>query len=166
VLVIKAPTAVLNPSIDLGMIEQARADDPASASSEWDAEFRLDLSSFLDDASIEAAIEHGRPLELPPREGTRYSSFVDMSGGRHDTCCISIVHKDGERLIADVVRGRQGDPAAAAREFCDLAKQYHCGTIAGDNYAAEWVAGAIRDCGCDYQIAEDDRAVAGHLLAF
>jgi hypothetical protein len=90
----------------------------------------------LDDASIEAAIEHGRPLELPPREGTRYYSFVDMSGGRHDTCCISIVHKDGERLIADVVRGRQGDPAAAAREFCDLAKQYRCGTIAGDNYAA------------------------------
>jgi hypothetical protein len=150
VLVIKAPSMVLNPTLDAALIDQARADDPGSALSEWDAEFRTDLSSFLDDASIDAAIEHGRPLELPPRESFAYHAFADMSGGRHDACCIGIVHRDGDRLIADVVRGRKGAPAAAAREFASLARDYGCRRIVGDNYSAEWVAGAFREAGCEY----------------
>src|SRR5262249_51543987 len=132
VLVIRAPSTMLNPMLDVGMIAQARADDPSAALAEWDAEFRGDLSTFLADASIDAAVDHGRPLELPPREGISYSSFADMSGGRHDACCIGIVHKEGDRIVADVVRGRKGDPAAAAREFASLARDYGCRKIIGD----------------------------------
>ena len=36
------------------------------------------------------------------------------------------------------------------REFVDLAKQYHCSTIWGDNYGAEWVAGSYREAGAEY----------------
>ena len=42
-----------------------RAADPVAALAEWDAEFRTDIGAFLDDASIDAAVDHGRPLELP-----------------------------------------------------------------------------------------------------
>jgi hypothetical protein len=150
VLVIKAGSTVFNPTLDAALIEQACADDPASALSEWGAEFRVDLSSFLDDASIDAAIHHGRPMELPPRDKIVYHAFADMSGGRHDACCIGIVHREGERIIADVIRGRKGAPAAAAREFAALAREYGCQRITGDNYSAEWVAAAFRDAGCEY----------------
>jgi hypothetical protein len=72
VLVVKGRTQLFNPTIDSRVIAQAKRDDPASALAEWDAEFRSDLSQFLDDDTIDAAIDHGRPLELPPREGLAY----------------------------------------------------------------------------------------------
>ena len=63
-----------NPSIDAAI-----SDDPEGARSEWEATFRADLAAFLDDATVEAAVEHSRPLELPPRADHRYFAFVDPS---------------------------------------------------------------------------------------
>src|SRR5262249_43240619 len=144
VLVIKAPTTTLNPTIDTSVIDRARESDPASALSEWDAEWRADLSSFLDDASIDAAVEHGRPLELPPQKGTTaYKAFVDPSGGRHDAFTICIAHMDGERIVADLVRGRSGDPQPIVAEYSALCREYGIGQVTGDNYAASWVETAF-----------------------
>jgi hypothetical protein len=150
VLVVQGPTLTFNPIYDEADIARKRAADPQGAVAEWDAEFRSDLAAFLDDASIDAAIDRGRPAELPVREDTGYHAFVDMSGGRHDACCICILHREGERIIADVIRGRHGSPAAAAVEFAELAKQYGCLRIVGDNYSAEWVATAFENSGCQY----------------
>ena len=55
--------------------------DPTAARSEWDAQFRADLIGFLDDELIEQAIDHGRPLELPPRAGVFYKAYVDARVG-------------------------------------------------------------------------------------
>src|SRR5438876_3828882 len=78
-----------------------------------------------------------------------------MSGGRHDLSTIAIVHFEGEgdarRYVVDLVRGRKGDPRAAVKEFVELAKGYHCSTITGDNYSAEWCAGAYREAGATYR---------------
>jgi hypothetical protein len=90
------------------------------------------------------------PPELPVREDAAYSAFVDMSGGRHDASCIGIVHREGDRVIADVIRGRHGNPAAAVAEFSTLARQYACHQITGDNYSADWVATAFENAGCQY----------------
>jgi hypothetical protein len=154
VLVVQGASRVFNPTLSDAVIAAQRAADPAAAGAEWDAEFRDDLSSFLDDQSIDAAVDHGRPLELPPREGVVYFCFVDMSGGRHDLSTIAIVHAEGEgderRYVADVIRGRKGDPHAAVQEFVELAKCYRCSTVTGDNYAAEWVAGAFREARAEY----------------
>jgi hypothetical protein len=103
VLVIQAPSRLLNPTLDESVVVAARDADAFAATSEWLGEFRADISGYLDDATIEAAIDHGRPLELPPREGCRYSAFVDASGGRGDAYTIAIAHKEGERVIADAV---------------------------------------------------------------
>ena len=155
VLVVRGASKVFNPSLSDAVLAAQRAADPTGAGAEWDADFRNDIGAFLDDASIDAAVEHGRPLELRPREGMVYFCFVDMGGGRHDPSAIAIVHAEGEgdarRYVADVVRGRKGDPAAAVREFVELAKQYRCSVIVGDNYAAEWVAGAFREAGREYR---------------
>ena len=84
VLVVRGASKVFNPTLSDATIAAQRAADPTGSAAEWDAVFRDDLSSFLDDQSIDAAVDHGRPLELPPREGVLYHTFVDMGGGRHD----------------------------------------------------------------------------------
>ena len=93
-LVVQGPSATFNPTLSASVVAQAHADDPQAAASEWQAEFRGDLSAFLSDELIDAAIEHGRPLELPPRSKCRYAAFVDPSGGRHDAFTLCIGHKE------------------------------------------------------------------------
>jgi hypothetical protein len=105
-LVIQAPSRLLNPTLDASTIASAEDADAFAARSEWLGEFRNDIASYLDDVTLEAAIEHGRPLELPPRAHHRYTAFCDASGGRSDAYTLSLSHREGERVIVDVVRGR------------------------------------------------------------
>jgi hypothetical protein len=166
VLVVQGPTATFDPLIDTSVVDRARRDDPTSALAEWDAEFRSDLSQFLDDETIDKAVDHGRPLELPPRAGIEYYGFVDASAGRHDPFCIGIVHAeavdgiadatsgrfasgdeiDVKRLVADVIRGRRPpfDPATVAKEFAALARDYGIDRVTGDQYAGQWVPAAFK----------------------
>ena len=120
VLVIKGATIAFNPGIDTGAIERARESDPTAALSEWDAEFRQDLSAFLSDELIDGAVDHGRPLELPPREGIVYRVFGDVSAGRSDATAICIGHVEDQIVVIDVVRGRPAphNPADAITELC------------------------------------------------
>jgi hypothetical protein len=161
VLVVQAASEVLNPTLDLGMIERAKAADPEAAEAEWRGGFRNDISAFLDDQTIEQAIEHGRPLELPPRSGIGYRCFVDPSGGRGDAYTIAISHKDSERIVVDLVRGRHPplgetsfDPQATTEEFAALARRYNCYSVVGDNFSAEWCQSAWRKFGVSYNRSE------------
>ena len=153
ILVVSGPTTLFNPTVDRRLIATARQEDPEAARAEWDAEFRSDLAALLDDATIDAAIEHARPLELPPAADHRYFAFADASAGRHDAFCLCIGHKLDNRFIADVVLGRKPpfDPTEVAREFAALAREYRCGEVVGDNFAGEWVAQAFRAAGVDYR---------------
>ena len=157
-LVVQGSSKMFNPTLSSATIAAQRAADPTGAGAEWDAVFRDDIGAFLDDRSIDAAIDFARPLELPPRVGVIYRVFVDMGGGRHDRSTIAIMHAvgdgDGRHYVVDVLRGLAGDPHAAMREFVVLAKQYGCSTITGDNYGAEWVAGACREAGAEYQASK------------
>lgn len=161
VLVVRGGTTDFNQTIDVSIIERARESDPTSATTEWDGEFRADIGQFLDDNSIDAAIEYGRPLELPPQEGILYRAFTDASAGRHDAFCLGIAHREGERIIADVVRGVKPpfDPASVAAEFAKLAKEYRCWRVTGDNFSGEWVAQAFRAAGVEYDRAERPKSV-------
>jgi hypothetical protein len=157
VLVIQAPSMALNPTIDEAIIAQARAEDPASAASEWDGSFRTDLQSLLADDVIERAIDHDRPLELARQPDIRYRAFVDASAGRHDASTITIGHVigdgDSKSFIADVVRARASphNPNEAAKDHAALARSYGITEVVGDNYAGEWVSQAFRDAGIGYK---------------
>ena len=153
VLVIQAPTEALNPTINAKIIERARKSDPEAALAEWDAQFRSDLCALLDDGSIDAAVDHSRPIELPPRPEHQYVAFVDASAGRRDHFTIGIGHREGETFVADVIRGAAPpfDPKQVAVEFTKLARSYRCDAVVGDNYAGEWVASAFRDAGVAYR---------------
>jgi hypothetical protein len=152
-LVVAGPSTLFNPTLSKELIAKAHELDAEAARSEWDGEFRSDLSGFLDDQSIDDAIDHARPLELPPRDNIDYWCFADMSGGRADfsACCLS--HLEGERVVVDVIRGRPGDPGAATEEYAVLAKQYRCTRITGDNYGADLVSGPYRELGMEYAVS-------------
>jgi hypothetical protein len=152
VLVVQGPSTAFNPSLDARIVERAMANDPEAARSEWLGEFRRDISAFLDDALIEAAVDQTRPLELPPRPDLSYRCFVDASAGRHDAFCAAVAHREGERVVVDAVRGRRPpfDPSAVAAEYAALARDYGCSTVTGDNFSGEWVAQAFRDAGVAY----------------
>jgi hypothetical protein len=156
ILVVQGNTRTFNPTLDEKVIALQRAADPTAATSEWGAEFRSDISSFLDDASIDAAVEYSRPLELPPvRElfGSLFKAFTDSSGGvGADAYTLSICHKDGQQYVCDLVRGTKGkfDPKSVTEEYAALCKEYGISSVTGDAYASQWVQAAWRECSINY----------------
>ena len=158
-LVVQGPSSLFNSSLDLGMIERATAADPEAAESEWGGGFRGDINAFLSDDVIERAIDHARPLELPPRN-LRYTAFFDPSGGRHDAFTLCIGHKEGESFVADVVRGTRApfDPVEVTRSYATLLKDYRLSKAFGDGYSAEWVVSAFKDCGIRFERADKNKS--------
>jgi hypothetical protein len=153
VLVVAGDSVTFNPTLDVRRINKARQDDPEAALAEWDGLFRSDISAFLDDAMIDAAIDTQRPLELAPRSGITYKGFADPSGGRHDQFVLCIGHKNKDRYIVDCLRGAAPpfDPAHVTAEFASLLRSYKLGKVTGDNFSAEWVVSAFADHGITYE---------------
>ena len=141
ILVVQGASTRFNPNLTQSAIDAAIADDPEAARAEWEAEFRSDLTAFLDEATIEAAVDHSRPLELPPMEVVRqYSAFVDPSGGRHDAFAICIGHNlagPSNMFVADVIRAVRPpfDPQAVVADYAALLKEYRVTTVVGDNFS-------------------------------
>jgi hypothetical protein len=153
VLVVQGESRTFNPTLAAEIVAAAERDDPEAARSEWFAEFRSDLAALLDDDVIDASIDYSRPLELPPRSGTKYHAFTDASAGRHDAFTICVGHVEDQCFVADLIPGHKPplDPGAVAAEFASLAKSYGCRKIVGDAFAGEWVAGAFKDAGLSYE---------------
>jgi hypothetical protein len=162
VLVIQAGGPVLNPTISAAFIERARAEDPVAARSEWDAQFREDISQWLADELIEAAREGrtGGKKKAPV-------AFVDMSGGRHDASALGIAHAEGEssdrappRLVLDVLEHVRAphEPSVVVEGFCRILKDYKISKVVGDRYGAEWVSSAFKKLGISYESSELDKS--------
>ena len=80
-LFIKAPSIALNPTLDQAYIDKELADDPEGARAEWLAEFRSDISAFIDRDMIVRCIPDQSRHELPPMSDVQYFGFCDPSGG-------------------------------------------------------------------------------------
>jgi hypothetical protein len=106
VLVIQAPSLALNPTLDPEIIEKAMEDDPAVARAEWMAEWRDDVSGFVDADAVAACVSPGT-RELPPVRGVRYFGFVDPSGGSSDSMTMAVAHREADRVVVDLVRERR-----------------------------------------------------------
>ena len=164
VLVVQGASRLFNPTLDQTIITSAKNSDPEAARSEWDAEFRSDISSFLNDEAIEKVIDYARSLEIPPRNGIQYAAGVDPSGGRHDHFCICVGHCEGlgagSYYVADVVRGRAPpfDPQSVAEEYAALLKAYKVHSVTGDNYSAEFVSSAFVKQGITYNRSEMNKS--------
>lgn len=155
VLVIQADSRTMNPSLPQSVVDRAYAEDPASAAAEYGAQFRSDVESFLQGEWIDRSIETG-VSELPPVQGVDYFAFADPSGGASDSFTLGIAHREGDRRILDVCRGRRPpfDPKAVVADYATILKRYGLTRVIGDRYAGEWVPSAFREHGISYDPAE------------
>jgi hypothetical protein len=160
-LVVQGSTLQFNQTLDEAAIAAQRAADPAASASEWDGTFRSDSEAYLSEELIEAAIDYGRPLELPPLRHPypHYKAFCDASGGTgHDSYTLAIAHKDADHYRVDLVRGsppgKPFDPYALTAEYAKLLNEYRIRSVTGDRYGAEWVTNAWSKAGISYRPAD------------
>ncbi len=160
VLVWQAPSLDMNITLNRAEVTRALERDPESASAEWLAQFRIDVANFIAAEAYDAAVDRGRPLELPVQVGRSYVGFVDPSGGASDAMTVAIAHLEGERAVLDVVREAPApfNPESVTRDYAALLKSYGVTQVTGDRYSAEWVAAAFAKHGVTYQVAEQSRS--------
>uniref|UniRef100_A0A7C5AK97 Terminase n=1 Tax=Desulfobacca acetoxidans TaxID=60893 RepID=A0A7C5AK97_9BACT len=139
VLVWQAPTLTMNPTLDPDLIARDLEADPEAARSEWEAEFRSDLETFLPLEALQSVVIPGRH-ELPPQAGVHYTAFVDPSGGRGDAAALAIAHIEGEKVVLDLARRWPAphNPQAVIEEMARVLKVYGIRRVVGDRYAGEW----------------------------
>jgi hypothetical protein len=152
VLVVSGSSIKFNPTLSAAAIDRALASDPEANRAEWEASFRTDLAQFLADELIDQAIDHSRPLELPPRRGVKYFAFCDASAGRHGAFTLCVAHREHDRVICDVLRGAKPpfDPQHIVQDFSQLAQDYGLKQVSGDNFSGDWVVSAFADGGLKY----------------
>jgi hypothetical protein len=166
VLVWRAPTRTMNPTVPQSVIDAAMEADPASAAAEYLAQFRTDVETFVSRDVVEAAVIQRRH-ELPRIEGIRYHAFVDPSGGSSDSMTLAIAHidfstvgKSGTRVIVDAIRERRApfSPDDVVKEFSDTLKSYGVGKVVGDRYASEWPRERFRVHEIEYRVADKTKS--------
>jgi hypothetical protein len=142
VLVWKAATKTMNPSVPASVIDEAYERDPSAASAEYGAEFRSDVESFVSREAVEACIEKGR-YELPPINGVIYSAFLDAAGGSgSDSMTLCVTHRQQETVVVDALREEKPpfSPDAIVQDFAKLLRSYQILNVTADRFAGAWVA--------------------------
>ena len=160
VLVIQASSLQLNPTLDPAEIALEREADPAAAVSEWDGQFRADLSTYVSIELIESAVDQGVYVR-PPRPEHQYVGFVDSATGvGSDSFAAGIAHKEGELIVLDVAYEKMPpfSPAAAVADVAALFKAYGVMQATGDKFGAGFTIEMFHQHGIEYVYSELDRS--------
>jgi len=159
VLIWKAPTRAMNPTVSRRLIDDALVEDEAAARAEYLAEFRTDVESFLTREVLDAAIVRGRQ-SLPPGRRVPYVAFCDPSGGAQDAMTLAVAHQE-ERTgqvvaVLDHLSARTPpfSPAQVVEEFCATLAAYDVTSVTGDRYGGEWPREQFRKHGVSYTPSE------------
>jgi hypothetical protein len=74
---------------------------------------------------------------------------------------LAIGHREGERIIVDLVRSRppRFNPEATTAEYADLLQSaYSIREVRGDKFSGDWASNAFAKFGIDYQRAEKPKS--------
>jgi hypothetical protein len=141
VLVWRAPTPVMNPTIPIDLIDAEMEKDRSAASSEWYAEWRSAIEGILDPDLLKAAAV--LPGTLSYQNYTVYQAFCDPSGGRVDAFTLAIGHYDFEKSKYTIDRldawPAPFNPSEVVSEAAAILRRYRCNRVKGDRYSAAWV---------------------------
>jgi len=152
VLVWKAETRTMNPTITEKTVASAYRRDPVGAAANYGAEFRSDAEGYVSREVVEVAVVKGR-YELAPHEGQSYFAFTDPSGGRADAFTIAISHHQDGVAVLDAIRCRRPpfSPEAICEDFSKLLRHYGISTVEGDRYAGDWPIEGFSKFGIQYR---------------
>ncbi len=158
-LVWRATTRAMNPTVAQQVIDAATEVDPASAASEYGAEFRSDIEGFVTREAVEACVALG-VRERPPASGERYISFCDPSGGSADSMVCAVGHTDGDVLVVDAIREIRSpfDPESAVEEIAQLLALYNVSKTTGDRYSGQWCAQSFEKRSIKYEHSEQNKS--------
>ena len=140
ILVWRAPSRFMNPLIGQDVVDKAMSEDPEAARSEWEGEFRSDISSYVSPEVIDGVTARGCH-QRSPLDGILYSSFCDMAGGSgQDSATLGIAHKEGGKAVLDCLREVHPpfSPEETVKEFSETLKRYKCDRVKGDRWAGDW----------------------------
>ncbi len=160
-LVARAATVKLNPSIDQDFLADAFEDDPVAANSEYNAEWRDDISAFIAGEIVDRVTVANR-TEIPPEAGITYTAFVDVGGGTGgDSYTAAIAHvrpMEGSRetcavldLLFEVKPPYSPDEVTAT--LCEILKRYRIANVTGDSYGGAWPRERFAHNGIKYETA-------------
>jgi hypothetical protein len=169
-LVWKAGTVRMNPTLTASRLARERRLDPARYAREYEAEFAEDLEAFLSERWLDACIDHG-VFERARQDGRWYVGTVDPSGGSdRDRFTATVVHVEGDGpisvVVQDAVRGWRGSRGetvnleAVVRDAVAMFASYGIKEVCGDRYAGQWVRQAFERWGISYRDAPWDRSAA------
>ena len=150
VLVIKAPTMTMNPSIDRAEVERAMLEDPVGGSAEWLSQFREDISGFVSLEVVNGCTAFGI-IERPPAEGITYFLFFDIANGGSggDSAAVAVAHKDhdGNKLILDYLREFKApfSPSVFLDAVAAVADRYRISDCWADGFAKGLVGDRLKD---------------------
>jgi hypothetical protein len=167
VLVWRAASVFMNPSLTESRLERERRLDPQRFAREYEAEFAEDLESFLPTAWVEQAIITGQH-EFAPLPGKRYAGACDAtglgSGPGADAFTVSIGHSEKGVFIQDVCRGWKKsrnnniDLDGIVGEIAAILRRYNLREVHGDRYSGQWVVESFRKAGIMYRQTEQDKS--------
>jgi hypothetical protein len=160
VLVWKAPTTAMNPTIAEAFVAGELDQDEAAARGEYLAEFRTDIETFVSREVVETCVIWGR-RELPPRREVSHVAFTDPAGGSGaDAFTLAIAHgevRDGRRIaVVDAIRERRPpfSPEQTVAEFAALLRTYGLREVVGDRFGGEFPREMFRAHGVTYVVAD------------
>jgi len=155
VLVWRAPTKVMNPTVSNSFLRQEERRDPDSYKREYLAEFSDSISDFLPSESVDACVIPERKI-LPYHGKFVYTAAVDVAF-KSDAFTFGICHRDDDgRVIFDYIsawHGTKKEPvnlASTLDEICRTLRVYHCGLVHGDQYCSEPVRQGFRERGITF----------------
>jgi hypothetical protein len=144
VLVVKATTMQLNPTVDRTVIEAEIAADPALKRAEYLCEWREDIFSFISSEVYDAAVVRGRTVISLP-DGKTAVAFIDVSGGINDSHTCAVAFRDQNISVLAACRElKTPDTDAVVSEFARLLRSFGVTEAYADRYGAQWVVDAFR----------------------
>jgi hypothetical protein len=118
ILVAQGSSRTFNPTLPQRVVDRAMERDPVANRAEWLAEFRTDVSGYVNPAAVQACTSKG-VYERPPKSDRTYFSFADPSGGAHDSFTLAIGHLDygKQTVVADALYERR--PPFSPEQVCE-----------------------------------------------
>jgi hypothetical protein len=155
ILVLQGASTTMNPTLPQSVVDRAIERDPAAASAEYMAQFRVDLEPYVSREVAQAAVDPG-VFERSPIEAVCYHGSVDPSGGSMDSMTAAVSHLEGRVMVLDAVREFKPpfSPEAVVSEISDLLKRYRLSEVTGDRYAGEWPREAFTRHKITYRLSE------------
>jgi hypothetical protein len=158
-LVVQAASRTMNPTLPQEIVDEALAEDMAAAKSEYLGEFRDDVGAYLPREVIERCVVQGRTENM--REARiKYVAFLDLSGGRSDDSALCLAHREGRKLVIDLLRRWRPphSPYEVIGEMARIIKKWGMVRATADNYAAEFVTQAGKSHGIMIERAEKPKS--------